>query len=183
MSKGGIATLWDRDYEVDPEGTDPRHWKSFRFVCTYLNRPGKTSEFYEDVLLQCMYYGSWLYPEVNVAEIIEFAQDKQMGGYFLYDIDWKTGKFKTVPGFYSQGESKQSLFNCTRDYIEIHGHRELHSDLLTQWKEIEGMEQMTDFDLFTAGAGCLKGAKSKMIDTTKPKSEKRKFGYKKHKYI
>jgi hypothetical protein len=179
MSKGGIATFWDFDALIDDSTADPRSWTSNRFVCTYLNRPGKTSDFYEDVLLQVMYFGSWLYPEVNVAEIIEFAQEKEMAGYFLYDIDWKTGKFKSVPGFYSQGEVKQSLFNSVRDYIEVNGYRERHSDFLLQCKQIEGMEQMTDYDLFTACAGALRGAKSKMIEIATPKTEKKKFGYKK----
>lgn len=182
MSKGGIATLWDFDPEVDDRHSDPRIWKSFRFVCTYLNRPGKTSDFYDDVLMQTMYFGSWLYPEINIAEIIEYAQEREMAGYFLYDIDWKTGRFKNVPGFYSQGETKQSLFNNTRDYIEVHGYRERHSDFLLQCKLIEGLEQMTDYDLFTACAGALRGSKSKMIEISTPKSEKRKFGYKKRSY-
>lgn len=185
MSKGGIATVYDYDNSVDYEVEDnPSLWKSFRVVCTYLNRPGKTSDFYTDVFLQTIYFGSWLYPEINIADIIEFAQDHDVEGYFLYDVDFRTNKPKSVPGFYSQGEAKQSLFNCSRDYIEIHGHKERHASYLRQCKEIESMDEMTDYDLFTAVSGALKGCKSRMIQYEKPKktTKKRSFGYKAKRY-
>jgi hypothetical protein len=184
MSDGGIATVYDFDPEVDDPNVDPRYWKSYRLVCTYRNRPGTTSDFYDDSLLQCVYFGSWWYPEVNIPACIEWAQERGFAGYFLYDIDWKTGKYKSVPGFSSQGESKQSLFNVTRDYIETRGHVEWHSDFLTECKDIQSMEEMTDYDLFTAGAGALKGCKSKMpLFAKQATQEVKKLGiYKKKKY-
>lgn len=184
MSDGGIATVYDFDPEVDDPNVDPRYWKSYRLVCTYRYRPGTTSDFYDDALMQMVYFGSWWYPEINIPACIEWAQERGFAGYFLYDIDWKTGKYKSVPGFSSQGESKQSLFNVTRDYIETRGHVEWHSDFLTECKDIQSMEEMTDYDLFTAGAGALKGCKSKMpLFAKQATQEVKKLGiYKKKKY-
>jgi hypothetical protein len=184
MSDGGIATVYDFDPEVDDPNVDPRYWKSYRLVCTYRYRPGTTSDFYDDALMQMVYFGSWWYPEINIPACIEWAQERGFAGYFLYDIDWKTGKYKSVPGFSSQGESKQSLFNVTRDYIETRGHVECHSDFLTECKDIQSMEEMTDYDLFTAGAGALKGCKSKMPLFAKTATQEvKKLGiYKKKSY-
>lgn len=162
MSDGGIATVYDFDPEVDDPTTDPKLWKSYRIVCTYRYRPGKTSDFYDDALMQIVYFGSWWYPEVNIPQCIEWAAERGFEGYFLYDIDWQTRKFKTVPGFSSQGPKKQDLFNMVRDYIETRGHVDCHSDFLGECKDIQSMEEMTDYDLFTAGAGALLGCKSKM---------------------
>jgi hypothetical protein len=162
MSDGGIATAYDFDPSVDSKSDNPETWKSYRLVCTYRNRPGTTDDFYDDVLLEIVYFNSWLYPEINIPDIIRFMQEKGFAGYFLYDFDWKTGRLRNTPGFSSQGAEKQNLFNTTRNYIQIHGHKERHADFLKECKDIQSMEEMTDYDLFTAGAGALKGCMSVM---------------------
>lgn len=162
MSDGGIATAYDFDPSVDSKSDNPETWKSYRLVCTYRNRPGTTDDFYDDVLLEIVYFNSWLYPEINIPDIIRFMQEKGFAGYFLYDFDWKTGRLRNTPGFSSQGSEKQNLFNTTRNYIQIHGHKERHADFLKECKDIQSMEEMTDYDLFTAGAGALKGCMSVM---------------------
>lgn len=184
MSDGGIATVYDFDPEVDNADMDPRLWKSYRIVCTYRNRPATTNEYYDDALMQIVYFGSWWYPEMNIPNCVEWAFERGFGGYFLYDIDWKTGKFKNVPGFNSQTISKQDLFNVTRDYIETRGHMDCHSDWLTECKDIQDMAEMTDYDLFTAGAGALLGCKSKMPEQARKTTEeiKKPNIYKKKSY-
>jgi hypothetical protein len=184
MSDGGIGTVYDFDPEVDNANEDPRFWKSYRVVCTYRNRPATTSDFYDDALMQIVYFGSWWYPEINIADCIEWAHEKGFAGYFLYDIDWKTGKYKSVPGFSSQSPSKQSLFNVTRDYIETRGHKECHVTFLNECKDIQDMSEMTDYDLFTACAGALLGCKSKMpLFAKQATQEVKKLGiYKKKSY-
>ena len=184
MSDGGIATVYDFDSEVDDKDSDPRLWKSYRIVCTYRNRPATTSDYYDDALLQMVYFGSWWYPEMNIPNCVEWAYERGFGGYFLYDIDWKTGRFKNVPGFNSQTIVKQDLFNVTRDYIETRGYVDCHSDWLEECKEIQDMTEMTDYDLFTAGAGALLGCKSKMPEQSKKQVEevKRTGIYKKKSY-
>lgn len=183
MSDLGIATAYDYDPSVDSE-KEAKDWQSYRLVCTYKGRPGSTDDQYEDVLLQSIYYNSWIYPEINVAEIIPFMTQRGFAGYFLYDYDWKTGKLRVTPGFNSQGEKKQNLFNTTRNYISVHGHKEKHADFLNECKDISSMEEMTDFDLFTAGSGALMGCSSVMAKEQNAKSEKVKKPnmFKKRKY-
>lgn len=153
MSDGGGAVFWDYDASIDT-GVDVKHWKSHRFVCTYLYRPPKKTEYAEDMLKMCRYFGAMMYPEIDVDIVWTHFEDRGYGGYLKYETDIKTGKPHTTPGFNSKG-SKQKLFSTTRDYIEDHGHREVHVDLLKQWKDIEDMSELTDYDLVTAGGGCL----------------------------
>jgi len=161
MSDGGIAVFYDYDQEVD-EGVDVHNWKSHRFVLTYRYRHLKTAAFYDDVIMAAQYFNALVYPEINVADIIRHFEEAGFAGYFKYDIDRITGKYKATPGFITQGKEKQNLFNSQRDYIEVHGHRERHSDYLFECKEIQSMEELTDFDLFTATGGCLLGTRNKM---------------------
>jgi len=183
MSDLGIATAYDYDPSVDG-GKEPMDWQSYRLTCTYLGRPGSTDDQYDDVLLQAVYYNSWIYPEINVAEIIPFMTKIGFAGYFLYDYDWKTGKLRVTPGFNSQGEKKQNLFNTVRNYISVHGHKDKHADFLQQCKDISSMDEMTDFDLFTAGAGALMGCSSIMAQSQKSKTEvvRKPNMFKKRKY-
>ena len=43
------------------------------------------------------------------------------------------------------------------DYIEFHCERECHKEILEECRDIKGIDDMTNFDLFTAGGGCLIG--------------------------
>ena len=185
MSDGGIATAWDFDPNVDDPNADPRTWKSYRLVCTYRNRPGTTDDFYDDLLLQAVYFNSWIYPEVNIPDVIRFMEERGFAGYFLYDFDYKSGKLRNTPGFSSQGEKKQALFNTTRNYIQMHGHKDRHADFLTECKNIQSMEEMTDYDLFTAGAGALMGCSSVMAKAQSAKNQQTiyKSPIKKRRYV
>lgn len=161
MSKGGGAIFWNRDMVKDPDTKDIKEWVSHRFVCTYLNRPATKDEYAEDMLMMCVYYGALMYPEHNVPLIQEHFEKRKYGGFLKYDEDMVTGKVSVNPGFNTQtGSIKQDLFNVKRDYIEKHGMRERHIEVLEQCKDIKGIEDLTDFDLFTACSGALLGSES-----------------------
>lgn len=170
MSDGGGAVFWDYDSIIDAN-TDISHWQSNRFVCTYRHRPKDLDEYCEDMLMMSVYFGAMMYPEINRRDVWKYFDDRGYAGYMKYDIDFKTGKFKENPGFTSLGDSKQELFNCVRDYVEKHIHREVHLDLLMEFKQIKGIEDMTHWDLFTAGAGAIKGSKSKHSEMIKINSQ------------
>lgn len=174
MSNGGGAVFYRRDYTVDPEGKDPiifdetgapvDNWKSHRFCCTYNNRVATKKEYVEDMLMMCIYYGAMMYPEMNVPEVNDRFIEWGFGGYLLYDYDPIHNQYKENPGFSTVGNVKQDLFGGVKEYIEVHGYRERHLGFLEECLEIKGLEEMTDFDLFTAGAGCLRGLKSQYSD-------------------
>lgn len=169
MSLGGGASFWDYDHTIDG-GQEMKYWKSHRFVCTYLYRPEDKDDFAEDMLMMTVYFGGRMYPEIDYPLIWDYFEKRGYGGYLKYDMD-SNGNVKKTPGFNSKG-SKQSLFNNIRDYIQHHGHREVHKDFLNQCKDISDMDEMTDYDLITTCGGCLT-ATTGMIDDA-PREEKKK---------
>jgi hypothetical protein len=152
QSNGGIAILWEKD-ETIPD--------SNRCVLSYNYRPPTQMEFMEDVLMAAQYFGAMIYPEQNVERFIEFLFDRGYGGYALFDIDLMTGKVKSLPGKYTTNDVLQEIFREYKDYIQNHGEREEHDDLLMQMKNIRGVEDATHNDLFVAFGMCLLGSKSR----------------------
>jgi len=152
QSNGGIAILWEKD-EKYPD--------SNRCVLSYNYRPPTQMEFMEDVLMAAQYFGAMIYPEQNVERFIEFMFDRGYGGYALFDIDMMTGRMKSLPGRYTTNDVLQEIFREYKDYIELHGAKEEHDDLLLQMKNIRGVEDATRNDLFVAFGMCLLGSKSR----------------------
>ena len=160
MSDGGIAGFQKRDVNIDSDDIDIKKWLSHRFILTYLHRPDTTEEFAEAVLKAAIFTGYMVYPENNVDVIQRNFINWGYEGYLLYDTDPVTGNFKNNPGWYTTEQAKIKIFNRWRDYIRHHAHRDRHADILLQCLEIPNRDKMTDFDLFTAGGGCLIGLDS-----------------------
>lgn len=159
-SDGGIAVLWHRDYQLDPEDKSVSEWKSNRFIVTYRHREKTNIEYAEDVLKTCIYYGAMCFPENNIPIIAEKFFEWGYSGYLKYNIDATTGKAKDYPGVQSLERSKQEGFSELRNHISLHGAREIHEDLLTEWRNIQSIEEMTRYDLLAASMCALLGAKS-----------------------
>jgi hypothetical protein len=164
MSDGAGAVYWNRDFSVDPEDKDVKDWVSECFVCTYSNRPDDLDVYCEDMLKMCVYYNAMMFPENNVDHVIKHFIERGYGGYLSYDTDLYTGKAKNNPGFYSGGGFKQKLFNYMKDWIDHHASRCKHIELLDECSCILGMDDMTNYDLFTAAVGCLAGKQSDYND-------------------
>jgi hypothetical protein len=155
MSNGGGAVFMKRNFALDPESKSPKEWVSHRFVCTYNFRPDTKEEYCQDMLNMCLYYGAIMYPEINVPDVWDYFELNGYGGFLQYGVD-NQGFEKKTPGFNTTGNGiKQTLFNGWRDYIQDHGHRERHIEVLQECSDIDGIEDMTNYDLFTAGGGCL----------------------------
>jgi hypothetical protein len=156
MSDGGGAVLKVRNSLVDTPDKDVKDWDTERFVCTYLARPGSTDKFSEDMLKTCVYYGAFCYPENNVNHVQIDFERWGYHGYLLYGTNKTTGKKNSVPGFYTS-TNKQELFNYVRDWVSKHGLYCEHEEILREVSEIRGLDDMTNYDLFTAVAGALYG--------------------------
>lgn len=172
LSLGGGAVLRDYDSMIDG-GKNVKDWITHNFVCTYLFRPLSQPEYLEDMLMQDIYFGAMQFPENNIKDIWRHYEQRGYAGFLKFDVDIKTGLSKSTPGFDSLGESKQRLFNKTRDFIQDHGHKVNHLKLLMQWKEIEYMDQMTDYDLLAAAGGCLLGT-PQLMHIVKPEVNEQK---------
>jgi hypothetical protein len=160
MSDGGFSVFWERDKVIDP-GENMFDWESYRFVCTYRHRPATSKEFCKDCLLACRYYGAMLFPEINVEALWEYFEEHGYGGYLLYEYDEVAKKLKNKPGVYNLTDSKNDIFDLTRNYIEYRSHKECHSDLLEEWKKLRSFDDLNKCDLAAAAGCCFLGSKSR----------------------
>lgn len=160
ISNGGGAIRWRRDMEIDPPDKDVKDWVTAKYVCTYNYRPATKDEYAEDMLMMCIFFGAMMYPEMNVPLIYEKFTDWGYGGYLLYDMDKHTGDMKAMPGFHTVSNTKVNLFNYMRDEIEMHGDRWEDRGLIEECLRIKDADDMKNYDLFTAAAGCLLGERS-----------------------
>jgi len=155
MSNGAGAVREKHDPLVDKPDKDISTWTTARLVITYNNRPTTLEEYCEDMLMMCIYTGALMYPEQNIDEVEKHFVRRGYAGYLLYDMDWKTGRLKTKPGFFSTIDVKKKIFNLIANNIALHGSRCMHADYLEECMQIKGLDDMTRFDLFTAVGGTL----------------------------
>lgn len=156
-SNGGGAVFQKRDHRVDKDDKNTEDWKTHRFVCTYSNRPKDKDDYGEDMLMMCVYYGCYMFPELDVPFLWDYFERRKYSGFLLHRVDSKTGKYVITPGI-SSNSAKQDIFYEVMTYIERHSHRENHDEFLEECKDIEGPEDMTHYDLFAAAGYALLGA-------------------------
>jgi len=165
MSDGAGAVLYKHDPTIDSQDVSIRDYQTNRFVCTYVFRPPTKEEYAEDMLKMCILYGALMFPENNIDVISDFFIRKGYRGYLMYSVDPVSGKMKNNPGWATVGPTiKQKLFNVCSDFINLHGMRCDHPEILEEFLEIESPEAMKDHDLFVAVAGCLLAQESSYID-------------------
>ena len=155
MSNGGGCLRLKHDPLIDPPDKEVSQWETARAIMTYNFRPDTKEEYAEDMLMMCVYAGAPMYPENNIDVIEMHFKQRGYAGYLLYDIDWNTGRPKKSAGFFSGIDVKKKIFVLTRSDIALHGHRCRHVDLLQECMQIKGIDEMTNFDLFTANGGTL----------------------------
>jgi len=153
LSNGGGAVFMMRDSTIDPDEKPVEEWLTHRFVCTYNHRPKTKKEYAEDMLKMCIYYNALIFPERNVSFVVDMFREWGYGGYLMYAKS--KNKKQLEPGFYTNSETQQDIFSQLRDYVEIHSERDMHPELLEEISEIDGYDDMTNYDLFTAAGGCL----------------------------
>jgi len=156
MSKGGGAVRWKHDPVLDPPTKELGEYVSERLVCTYSNRPATLDEYCDDMLKMCVYWGSLMYPEMNIDLVAKYFIDKGFKGYLMYDTDPATGRKKENPGFHMVGPNiKPKMFGLIADDIQKHGRRCKHRDYFMECASIRNMDETTKYDLFTAVGGTL----------------------------
>lgn len=166
-SLGGIAAFRMFDERVDGEKTDPTDYITNNFVCTYLFRERSVDEFSHAVLRAAIFFNALVYPEKD-GSIQKFFIDKGYGGYLFFDIDPETGVKKKNAGFSAAGPSiKPKLFSLVDTYINLHGRKCKHLDILNEYLTIKDFNDMKNKDLFVASAGCLLAARNRYADVVK----------------
>lgn len=128
-----------------------------KFVCTYLYRPFDKNVYAEDMLMMCVYYGVQMFPEINVPLLWDYFMERGYGGYLLYKVDPKSFEFSKTPGGQTNEKIKQDIFTEWMTWIENEADEETHKEILEECRDIDGPEDMTNYDLFTAGGYALLG--------------------------
>jgi hypothetical protein len=163
MSDGGIAVFQKRDPLIDPDGKDVSLWQTNNWVMSYRYRPATLDLYCEDVLMACIYYGCYLYPENNISNLSDYFIQKGYGKMLLYATDPSTGYAKPLAGFNSTVATKQKLFNLMRSHLELHVGTCKLPHILQECLDIGGLAEMTFYDLFCAAGGCLLALESQQI--------------------
>lgn len=149
-SKGGGAVFWGHDIMLDPLEKPLAEWQSCRFVCTYSYKPPTKEEYGDDMLMMCIYFGCPMHAETNVPFVREWFEQKGYGGLLLR-IKGENGKHDQLAGSYTDISLQQKIFHWYRSHVRKHVIREKHADLLEELVAIQGVDEMTFYDLFTAG--------------------------------
>jgi len=106
------------------EQNDP---SNFSFVCKYANRPKTAALFYEDMILQCFYFGSPMLFEDQKIGIKTYFENR---GYANFMI-WIPGSNK--PGVSASPKVHQEEAEKTEDYIENNIDKVNFTDLVEDW--------------------------------------------------
>ena len=128
-----------------------------KFVCTYNNRTYDKYEYAEDMLMMCVYYGVQMFPEINVDLLWDYFEQRGYSAFLLYRVDPKTFQQGNTPGANTNDKIKQDIFGEFMNFIEYEADEENHIELLEECRDIAGPEEMTDYDLFSAGGYALLG--------------------------
>lgn len=153
-SNGAGAVFRLRDYLYDPEGVLPEDMVSHKFCCTYNNEVLNVDDYAEDMLMMAWFFGAPHYPENNITLVVDHFRRNKCNELLIYDTD-QYGRRVDNPGYHVGSKTQNDIFTSYMNYIEVYGAYENHGDLLEECRDITGVDDMTNFDLFSAGGGCL----------------------------
>jgi len=120
-SRGAALTKRKRDVTIAPE------FPNNSFVCFYNFRQRTSKLFYEDMILQCFYYGSPILFENQKPGAIKHFQDNGFAPFII----WLPGS--NTPGIASSQAVKDQIAEVTEDYIENHIDKVNFVDLIKDW--------------------------------------------------
>jgi hypothetical protein len=155
MSKGAILTVERWNSTLDPLSKSILDWETPRIICEYAYRESDTILFAEDCLLQSIYYGGMMNPESNNPLIREHFKRRGYGGYLHY-MKNDQGQYNNTPGYHLKNQSDK-LLGLIADFIERHGHKCNHINVLKQCLDLRGKKDITNKDLVAALGGVFLG--------------------------
>lgn len=155
MSMGGMLGMERRNKEVDTDEKNILDWETPRIIYTYSFRETETDKFAEDCLLANIYYGGLMNPESNIELIRKHYKRRGYAGYLLYMHD-DQGGYRNTAGYHLRNNADKML-GLAADFIERHGHKCNHIEVLQQCKDLRGKKDITNKDLVAVLGGCLLG--------------------------
>jgi hypothetical protein len=174
-SNGAGAVFWGHDIMLDPFEKPFEEWQSNRFVCTYSFRPDTKPEYGDDMIMMCVYWGCPMFPETNVPFVREHFEENGYGAMLIHRQE--KGKHDMIAGGDTTEKVKQKIFQLYQTYIERHVMKEKHSQLLIEVRDIKGVDDMTNFDMFTAGGYAMLGISHYLPDIQKQQKQDIEINY------
>jgi hypothetical protein len=110
------------------------------------------------MLMMCIYFGVKMFPEIDVPLLWDYFVERGYGEYLLYKVDPKNFEVNKTPGT-TANKVKQDIFTEYMTWIENEADIETHIEVLEECRDIDGPEDMTNYDLFTAGGYALLGTR------------------------
>jgi len=107
-----------------------------------------------------VFFGVQMFPEINIALLWDYFEQRKYGRYLLHRIDPGTMETIITPGASTSEKIKQDIFTEYMSWIANEIDEEVHVEVLEQCRDIGGPEDMTFYDLFTAGGFALLGTLS-----------------------
>ena len=144
------------------------------FVCMYVSRPNHPHEFYEDMIMQAVFYSSPFLAESNKYGVLDHFHKRGYDGYSMYnplDPDYMKKWSKGFRGIaMTHTDNREALMNMTQAYImDYVGSKDEFgncgfmpfNEVIRDWQKFEP-DNWTPFDLAVASGITI-------IATKKPK--------------
>jgi hypothetical protein len=159
-SEGGSGVFQKQNIFIDPDEKDVKLWATFRYVATYKYRHRIIQMFAEDMIMQCQYYGCKMAEETNVSILNLIFRQRGYGAYlhYFYKDD---GMLKDEPGQDTQIKQVMDYIRFWDNYIELHGGRIDHPELIEELLRFED-----DFRKFDMLMGCSIAGKAAMNEAS-----------------
>jgi hypothetical protein len=163
-SLGGGAIFWAHEPHLDPWEKPMDQWVSNRLVCTYLHRPSDKTEYEEDMIMLCCYFGAPAYIETNVQDLKDAFIEKGFRSMLVHKFNQEKVQMEGIAGQATDNYTKQQIFKKIQTYIKYHVGRDRHADFLEQVRDITSLQEMTKYDLFTAVGYAMIGSSQYIND-------------------
>lgn len=184
LSDGGGCMLRMRDYSIDSVDKPIDQWETYTFWASYSYRHPDVKDYAADMLNACIYWGAYMYPEMENPYLAEYFINNGYAGYLLHTIDESTGRLRDKPGYFAKRD-KQKIFTLIGSYIETRIGKERSARFLQDCSSIRGIDDMRYYDLFTSFGGALLAHESlhiQVLNNQNKPSRKFKIGQIYHKY-
>lgn len=126
---GYIFRKFDLLVDTDPNKIDEYgrpDWKTYKFVCEYINRLPDPEIYWEDMLMQCVYYGCQILIENQKQGIIGHFERRGYGAFIMNrpkNTHTQKGNAQDTPGIPASRQVINQYVEKWITYVNTHGHR------------------------------------------------------------
>lgn len=115
------------------------------FISRYCFRPETAALFYEDMIMQAVYFGHPVLVETNKPRIKNYFKDRGYGGFLIHLPGYKEEGIPSTP------ENKQIMVELTEDYIVNYIKKVYYAQLIASWKNFIITDTQKEDDAMAAG--------------------------------